>query len=134
MSIYYTSYNKFLILTGLASFDKVLQTYHLAKRELGEILSSCEMMDRLSLDVSIRNLGMKNPLTGHEDGHEFYMVIETSGSHTSHDEEKLSSFVEKAINDNIIEDGTLTNEKTKVNVCKMKNICCVQIIFSKNFH
>ncbi|XP_012234746.1 D-2-hydroxyglutarate dehydrogenase, mitochondrial [Linepithema humile] len=104
-----------LAFLGLASFDKVLQTYHLAKRELGEILSSCEMMDRLSMDVSINNLGMKNPLTSHEDGHEFYMVIETSGSHMGHDEEKLSSFVEKAINDNIIENGTLTNEKTKVN-------------------
>lgn len=100
---------------GLASFDKVLKTYHLAKRQLGEILSSCEMMDRLSLDVSIKNLGMKNPLTSREEGHEFYMLIETSGSHLAHDEEKLSSFVEKAINNDFIEDGTLTNETTKLN-------------------
>lgn len=99
---------------GLASFDKVLKVYHLAKYELGEILSSCEMMDRLSLDVSISNLGMKNPLTS-ENGHEFYMLIETSGNNLVHDEEKLSSFVEKAINDCIIEDGTLTNETTKLN-------------------
>lgn len=103
------------IFPGLASFDKVLKVYHLAKYELGEILSSCEMMDRLSLDVSISNLGMKNPLTS-ENGHEFYMLIETSGNNLVHDEEKLSSFVEKAINDRIIEDGTLTNETTKLNV------------------
>ncbi|XP_077254732.1 D-2-hydroxyglutaric acid dehydrogenase [Temnothorax americanus] len=99
---------------GLASFDKIMKTYHLARRELGEILSSCEMMDRLSLDVSINNLGMKNPLTSRKDGHEFYMLIETSGSHLAHDEEKLSSFVEKAISNDYIEDGTLTNETTKV--------------------
>ncbi|XP_020293685.1 D-2-hydroxyglutarate dehydrogenase, mitochondrial [Pseudomyrmex gracilis] len=99
---------------GLESFDKVLKTYHLAKRELSEILSSCEMMDRLSMDVSVNNLDMKNPLT-RKNGHEFYMLIETSGSNVAHDEEKLSSFLEKAINDNIIEDGTLTNEPTKVN-------------------
>lgn len=104
----------------MASFDKVLKTYHLAKRQLGEILSSCEMMDRLSLDVSIKNLGMKNPLTSREEGHEFYMLIETSGSHLAHDEEKLSSFVEKAINNDFIEDGTLTNETTKLNVCNPK--------------
>ncbi|CAL1687887.1 unnamed protein product [Lasius platythorax] len=104
-----------LAFLGLSSFDKVLKTYHLAKRELGEILSSCEMMDRLSMDVSINNLGMKNPLTSREDGHEFYMLIETSGSHLAHDEEKLSSFVEKAMNNDIIEDGTLTNEMAKVN-------------------
>lgn len=102
----------------MSSFDKVLKTYHLAKRELGEILSSCEMMDRLSIDVSINNLGMKNPLTSHE----FYMLIETSGSHLAHDEEKLSSFVEKAMNNDIIEDGTLTNETAKVNVCKGLNL------------
>ncbi|XP_026830791.1 D-2-hydroxyglutarate dehydrogenase, mitochondrial [Ooceraea biroi] len=99
---------------GLASFNKVLKAYHLAKYELGEILSSCEMMDRLSLDVSINSLSMKNPLTS-ENGHEFYMLIETSGNNLVHDEEKLSSFVEKAINDHIIEDGTLTNEPTKFN-------------------
>ncbi|XP_050448521.1 D-2-hydroxyglutarate dehydrogenase, mitochondrial [Cataglyphis hispanica] len=100
---------------GLASFDKVLETYYLAKRELGEILSSCEMMDRLALDVSINNLGMKNPLTSRENGHDFYMLIETSGSHLTHDEEKLSLFVEKAMNNDIIEDGTLTNEISKIN-------------------
>lgn len=98
----------------------MLKTYHLAKRQLGEILSSCEMMDRLSLDVSINNLGMKNPLTSHKNGHEFYMLIETSGSHLAHDEEKLSLFVEKAINNDFIEDGTLTNETTKFNVCNPK--------------
>jgi len=97
-----------------------LKTYHLAKRQLGEILSSCEMMDRLSMDVPLNNLGMKNPLTSRKDGHDFYVIIETSGSHLAHDEEKLSSFVEKAINDDIIEDGTLTNEITKVNVCDKK--------------
>lgn len=72
------------------------------------------------MDVSINNLGMKNPLTSHEDGHEFYMLIETSGSHLAHDEEKLSSFIEKAINNDFIEDGTLTNETTKFNVCNLK--------------
>ena len=106
-----------IIFAGLANFDKVLQTYHLAKRQLGEILSSCEMMDRLSIDVSINSLGLKNPLTSREDGHDFYMIIETSGSHLAHDEEKLTSFVESAINDDIIEDGTLTNETTKLHVC-----------------
>lgn len=107
----------------------MLKTYYLAKRHLGEILSSCEMMDRLSIDVSINNLGMKNPLTSREDGHEFYMIIETAGSHLVHDEEKLSSFVEKAINDDIIEDGTMTNESKKLEVCDRQFIYIISIIF-----
>lgn len=87
------------------------------------------MMDRLSLDVSFNNLSMKNPLTN-ENGHEFYMLIETSGNNMLHDEEKLSSFVEKAINDHIIEDGTLTNEMTKFNVCTRRNY--IYIVYSKS--
>lgn len=108
----------------------MLKIYQLAKRELSEILSSCEMMDRLSMDVSVNNLGLKNPLT-RKSGHEFYMLIETSGSNVAHDEEKLSSFLEKAINDNIIEDGTLTNEPTKVNVRNRKILYVSQIFVSK---
>ncbi|KAG7199803.1 hypothetical protein KM043_000465 [Ampulex compressa] len=99
---------------GLSSFDNVLKTYQLAKRELAEILSSCEMMDKLSLDVSIGNLGLKNPLTSKSEGHEFYVLIETSGSEMGHDEEKLAKFVERALAQNLIEDGTLTADPGKV--------------------
>ncbi|XP_033363227.1 D-2-hydroxyglutarate dehydrogenase, mitochondrial isoform X3 [Bombus vosnesenskii] len=99
---------------GLNSFDKVLKAFRLAKKELGEILSSFEMMDKLSLDVSIEAFGLKSPLTSRTDGHEFYVLMETSGSNASHDEEKLTSFVEKALADDIIEDGTLTSDPTKV--------------------
>lgn len=103
-------------IVGLNSFDKVLKAFRLAKKELGEILSSFELMDKLSLDVSIEAFGLKSPLTTRTDGHEFYVLMETSGSNASHDEEKLTSFVEKALADDIIEDGTLTSDPTKVKV------------------
>ncbi|XP_012151768.1 D-2-hydroxyglutaric acid dehydrogenase isoform X2 [Megachile rotundata] len=99
---------------GLSSFDKVLKTFQLAKKELAEILSSYEVMDKLSLDVSVEQFALKNPLTSKDDGHEFYVLIETSGSNASHDEEKLSLFVEKALSDGIIEDGTLTSDPAKI--------------------
>lgn len=98
---------------GLSDFDKVLKTFALAKQELGEILSSFEMMDQLSLDVSINNLGMRSPLSSPK-GHNFYLLIETSGSQNSHDEEKLANFVEKALGENIVEDGTLASEPAKI--------------------
>ncbi|CAK9799772.1 D-2-hydroxyglutarate dehydrogenase, mitochondrial [Anthophora plagiata] len=99
---------------GLNSFDKVLKAFRLAKNELGEILSSFEMMDRHSLDVSTSYFDLKSPLTTYKDGHDFYVLMETSGSNVSHDEEKLTSFVEKAMADNVIEDGTLTSDPAKV--------------------
>lgn len=110
------SYKISLFIVGLNNFDKVLKAFRLAKKELGEILSSFEMMDKLSLDVSIETFGLKSPLTTKIDGHDFYVLMETSGSNINHDEEKLTSFVEKALADNIIEDGTLTSDPTKVKV------------------
>lgn len=101
-------------LLGLNSFEKVLKAFRLAKRELAEILSSFEMMDRRSIDISFTTFGMKSPLTLKTDGHDFYVLLETSGSNVNHDEEKLGSFVEKALADDIIEDGTLTSDPTKV--------------------
>ncbi|OAD59077.1 D-2-hydroxyglutarate dehydrogenase, mitochondrial [Eufriesea mexicana] len=98
---------------GLDNFDKVLETFHLAKKELGEILSSFEMMDKLSLDVSTEILGLKNPLTSNTSGHNFYVLMETSGSNVNHDEEKLNSFVEKAFANEFIEDGTMTSDPAK---------------------
>ena len=92
----------------------MLKVAGLAKTELGEILSSCEMMDKLSVEASTKNLGLKCPLSG--DSHEFYMLIETAGSNQSHDEEKLSSFVEKAMSRNLISDGTLNSEPGKIKV------------------
>ncbi|KAI4492772.1 hypothetical protein M0804_002563 [Polistes exclamans] len=100
---------------GLNSFDNVLKIYHLAKKELAEILSSCEMMDKLSIDVSTKLLGLQNPLlTVDGRDHDFYVLLETSGSHTAHDEEKLTAFVEKVLNENIVQDGTLTSDNTKI--------------------
>nr|XP_033341554.1 D-2-hydroxyglutarate dehydrogenase, mitochondrial [Megalopta genalis] len=99
---------------GLNSFDKVLKAFQLAKRELGEILSSYEMMDKLSLDVSMDAFDLKSPLISVPGGHEFYILLETSGSNVTHDEAKLASFVEKALADDVIEDGTLTSDPAKV--------------------
>nr|CAD7197965.1 unnamed protein product [Timema douglasi] len=61
---------------GLNSFDDVLRTYKDARAGLGEILSSCEMMDAQSLDVCTSNLKLRNPISDFP----FYMLIETAGS------------------------------------------------------
>lgn len=47
-----------LALIGLDSFDKVLKTFLLAKRDLGEILSGCEMMDSGSLDCGVERYNL----------------------------------------------------------------------------
>lgn len=44
----------------------------------------------------------------------FYMLIETSGSHKDHDEEKLNDFLQKAMETYLVVDGVSTNEPGKM--------------------
>ncbi|KAF5277755.1 hypothetical protein FQR65_LT03735 [Abscondita terminalis] len=95
---------------GLESFDDILGTFKRAKKELGEILSSCEMIDAQSLDVVTGHLKLKSPI----DVYPYYMLIETSGSDEKHDEEKLNRFLEGVMGDGLVIDGTVTNEPGKM--------------------
>ncbi|KAJ9600104.1 hypothetical protein L9F63_009615 [Diploptera punctata] len=95
---------------GLEKFEDVLQTFQNARRDLGEILSSCEMMDRLSLDAAVTNLKLKQPIGDFP----FYMLIETSGSNGIHDEEKLTSFLDNSLETGVVLDGTVASEPSKI--------------------
>lgn len=100
------------LIVGLKSFDDVLKTMKQAKRQLGEILSSCELIDEASLGLATRHLKLKCPLGVYP----FYMLIETHGSNNEHDEEKMNTFLESIMADGLVEDGTTTNEVSKMNV------------------
>ncbi|KAK3914001.1 D-2-hydroxyglutarate dehydrogenase, mitochondrial [Frankliniella fusca] len=97
-------------LLGLESYDKVLEMLKTSKRDLGEILSSCEMMDRESLQAVEDNLKLRVPIKDCP----FYLLIETAGSNSSHDEEKLSQFLEHALEKNMILDGTQASEPSRI--------------------
>lgn len=49
----------FSIRLGLESYDAVLKTFLAAKRDLGEILSSCEMIDQDALDCSLNAYNLR---------------------------------------------------------------------------
>ncbi|XP_026287639.1 D-2-hydroxyglutarate dehydrogenase, mitochondrial isoform X2 [Frankliniella occidentalis] len=97
-------------LLGLESYEKVLETLKTSKRDLGEILSSCEMMDRESLQAVEDNLKLRVPIKDCP----FYLLIETSGSNSTHDEEKLAQFLEHALDKNMIIDGTQASEPSRI--------------------
>lgn len=52
------------------------------------------------------------------------MLIETSGSRVDHDEEKLTNFLEAAMERGDILDGTVTNEKSKIRQIWQLRECC----------
>ncbi|MCJ1407450.1 hypothetical protein MMC19_001521 [Ptychographa xylographoides] len=96
---------------GLESFEKVQQAFREAKTQLSEILSAFELMDGESQDLVHRATKNKRPL---EDRHPFYCLIETSGSSTEHDKEKLDTFLEHVMEQEIVSDGTLAQDESQM--------------------
>ncbi|XP_010166217.1 D-2-hydroxyglutarate dehydrogenase, mitochondrial-like, partial [Antrostomus carolinensis] len=44
----------------------------------------------------------------------FYVLIETSGSNSTHDEEKLNNFLEQAMTSGLVTDGTVATDDKKI--------------------
>lgn len=97
---------------GLENYAAVLKTFLSAKQDLGEILSSCEMIDAISLQSSTSVYNLTSPIAKYP----FYMLIETSGSRSDHDEEKLSTFLEALMEKGVVLDGTVTTDPGKIKV------------------
>lgn len=95
---------------GLESYEKVQEAFKEAKKSLQEILSAFELMDGNSQKLYKAASGAKLPL---ENDHPFYVVIETSGSNSDHDSEKLTAFLEHVMGEGIIEDGVVAENETQ---------------------
>ncbi|KAI1085673.1 hypothetical protein F5B20DRAFT_519278 [Whalleya microplaca] len=96
---------------GADSYEKILQTFREAKTQLGEILSAFELMDRESQSLVHKVRQHKRPL---EAEHPFYCLIETSGSNSDHDSEKLEQFLEDVMSKEIVTDGVLAQDETQI--------------------
>lgn len=97
---------------GLESFEQCQQAFRNAKSHLSEILSAFEMMDNSAHTLVQRVTGNKRPL---ESEYPFYCLVETSGSNSDHDSEKLQAFLEDVMEQGIVADGTLAENETQIN-------------------
>uniref|UniRef100_A0A2A4J6D8 D-2-hydroxyglutarate dehydrogenase, mitochondrial n=1 Tax=Heliothis virescens TaxID=7102 RepID=A0A2A4J6D8_HELVI len=95
---------------GVKTFEDVLKLYKSAKSSLGEILSAFEMADFDSIDCTVKNLKLPNPISEYP----FYVLVETHGSDEAHDNEKLTRFLNKEMETGLIVDGTVTSEPAKM--------------------
>ncbi|RDX88084.1 D-2-hydroxyglutarate dehydrogenase, mitochondrial, partial [Mucuna pruriens] len=97
---------KVSILTPPKLSSKLLQE---AKRKLGEILSAFEFLDGQSMDLVLNHLeGARNPLPASL--HNFYVLIETTGSDESSDKQKLEAFLLGSMENELISDGVLAQD------------------------
>lgn len=75
------------VILALPSFDHVLPLYQTVKRQLSEILSAFEYIDRTAYDLAVKH-GQGRALSEEEvDGAECFVLVETSGGRREHDEE-----------------------------------------------
>ncbi|NXS58089.1 D2HDH protein, partial [Brachypteracias leptosomus] len=99
-----------LAFLGCQSFPKVLETFTTGRAMLGEILSAYEFMDEKCMELVEKHLKLSNPVKGSP----FYLLIETSGSNSTHDEEKLNDFLEQAMTSGLVTDGTVATDDKKI--------------------
>ncbi|KAI0022002.1 hypothetical protein F4780DRAFT_241338 [Xylariomycetidae sp. FL0641] len=96
---------------GADSFEKIQLAFREAKVQLSEILSAFELMDSYSQGLVHKVRQNKRPLDGE---HAFYCLIETSGSNSEHDAEKLESFLGDVMEKGIVTDGVLAQDETQI--------------------
>ncbi|KAK8144653.1 hypothetical protein G3M48_005503 [Beauveria asiatica] len=96
---------------GLESYEKAQRAFREAKGQLSEILSAFELMDGLSQELVHRAKGDTMPLEG---SFPFYCLIETSGSNSEHDYEKLEKFLEDVMGKEVVADGVVAQDATQI--------------------
>jgi FAD/FMN-containing dehydrogenase len=75
------------VILALSSFDNVRPLYEVVKRQLSEVLSAFEYIDRTAYDLAIKH-GQGRALSDEDvAGAECFILVETSGGRREHDEE-----------------------------------------------
>ena len=81
------------VVLALPKFENVLPLCKETKRQLSEILSAFEFMDRTVYDLAVKH-GQGRALDPQDvEGAECFVLVETSGGKREHDEEVRSSIL-----------------------------------------
>ena len=100
------------MLIGCDSFEAVLELLSSARANLNEILSAFEFIDTEAMTSVTAHLHVSNPISSSS----FYVLLETSGSNSAHDEQKLKMFLEKVLASGLVHDGTIATVPSKIKV------------------
>ncbi|KAM4723550.1 D-2-hydroxyglutarate dehydrogenase, mitochondrial [Anableps anableps] len=99
-----------IVILGMETFADLLKTFKLCKSSLGEILSAFEFLDSECMRLLKTHLNLPNPILDCP----FYAVIETSGSNSDHDAQKIDNFLVEAITSSLVIDGSVATEESKI--------------------
>ncbi|THU91766.1 FAD-binding domain-containing protein [Dendrothele bispora CBS 962.96] len=82
------------VILALPTFDNVVPLFKTVKRQLSEILSAFEFIDRTAYNLAVKH-GQGRALSDEDvEGAECFILVETSGGRREHDEEKLADLLE----------------------------------------
>ncbi|TFK94315.1 FAD-binding domain-containing protein [Polyporus arcularius HHB13444] len=82
------------VMLALPKFENVQPLYKEVKRQLSEVLSAFEFIDRTVYDLAVKH-GQGRALNPQDiEGAECFVLVETSGGNREHDEQKLNSLLE----------------------------------------
>ncbi|KAJ0963156.1 hypothetical protein J5N97_028278 [Dioscorea zingiberensis] len=96
----------FLACKDYSSCQKLLLK---AKRGLGEVLSAFEFLDKHSMELVLSKVeGARNPLPSSL--HNFYILIETTGTDETYDRAKLETFLVNSMEGGLILDGAIAQD------------------------
>ena len=106
--------NLIFIACSQNNFQNVIEIFKFAKRELGEILSAFEFIDRESMWAVNEQLKIDNPFSNSEISKNcmFYCLVETHGSCNQHDIEKIESFFHKLTEKTLCQDAIIAENET----------------------
>ncbi|XP_071913565.1 D-2-hydroxyglutarate dehydrogenase, mitochondrial isoform X4 [Coffea arabica] len=80
-----------------------------AKKKLGGILSAFEFLDSDAMSLVLKHLdGVRNPLP--PSIHNFYILIETTGSNETFDKENLEAFLLHSVESGLVANGVLAQD------------------------
>ncbi|KAJ1849346.1 D-lactate ferricytochrome c oxidoreductase [Coemansia sp. RSA 2611] len=96
---------------GVPSYANVQAAFARARARCGEILSAFEFWDASCMSTVLHHQGLRSPLA---DSYPFYVLIETSGSDKTHDDEKLGALLEELLENGVVEDGALAQDDAQI--------------------
>ncbi|XP_045462852.1 D-2-hydroxyglutarate dehydrogenase, mitochondrial-like [Harmonia axyridis] len=92
-----------LLFLGAQNFTKVLKAYKKARYDLGEIISAVECMDHQTMELVEEHSELSSPIGPYP----FYLIIETSGSESVHDQKKLEGYFNGCMDKHFILNGVV---------------------------
>ncbi|PVV05287.1 hypothetical protein BB560_000192 [Smittium megazygosporum] len=99
-----------VVLLGLNSFEDVLKAFNFSKKHFAEILSAFEFWDADCMKSVLTFHKYLNPFSSE---YNFYVLIETSGSNSEHDQSKINLFLEESSQEGFVVDGTMAYDSVQ---------------------